>query len=70
MQKIITLFLFNNEEGNAEDTGLLLTRILVLIIIIVIGSLVYLAKDKWFVSPGAKNKKEYKVNKYKDIDGC
>ena len=55
---------------NVDDSDILLTRIFVLILIIVFGSLVYFVKDKWFVAPNDKKSKRYKEDKYKDIDGC
>ena len=60
--------LIDEESGN--DMAVLLTRIFVLVLIIAIGSLTYLAKEKWFVSPNEKKSKKYEEDKYKNIDGC
>lgn len=38
--------------------------------IIFIGIILYLAYDKWIISPKEKETKKYKENKYKNIDGC
>ena len=50
--------------------GTPLSRILLILGIIVAGSLLYLAYQRWIVPEKVKNSENYQEDSYKDIDGC